>query len=151
MQHGLADESARRDEAELRLLDRTRELEKAVHDLRSTQAQLIQSEKMAGLGQLAAGLAHELNNPLGALNSSTDVMARAQAKLDGLLAQDDCARLLREQPSVGRALRALSEGRATAVDASERVTTLVSGLKSLANLDQAELQKADPVQGSKRP
>ena len=52
-------------EANIRELNEAKmELERAFQDLRSTQSQLVQSEKMAGIGQLAAGVVHEINNPV---------------------------------------------------------------------------------------
>ena len=48
-------------------------LEKTLKDLRSTQAQLIQSEKMASLGELTAGIAHEIQNPLNFVNNFSEV------------------------------------------------------------------------------
>jgi len=74
-----------RKEAEQQLLERTEELERTVVNLRETQTQLIQSEKMASLGQMVAGLAHELNNPVGAVSASADVAARARARLEGII------------------------------------------------------------------
>jgi signal transduction histidine kinase len=50
--------------------ERTRTLSKTLHELQLTQQELVQSEKMAALGQLIAGIAHEINTPLGAIGSS---------------------------------------------------------------------------------
>lgn len=59
-----------------RLEERTRELARANEELRHIQQQIIQSEKLASIGQLAAGIAHEINNPVGVILGFAQVLQR---------------------------------------------------------------------------
>jgi signal transduction histidine kinase len=60
-------------ELEDKIRQRTNELSKSIDDLKSTQTQLVQSEKMASLGELTAGIAHEIQNPLNFVNNFSEV------------------------------------------------------------------------------
>ena len=60
---------------------RTSELQKTVSDLQHAQSQLIQSEKMASIGQLAAGVAHEINNPTGFVSSNISTLSTYQSDI----------------------------------------------------------------------
>ena len=114
-------------------------LERAHLKLQNTQGQLVQSEKMAALGQLVAGIAHEINTPLGAVCSTSETLRRALDKLGQALEQDyPGAR--QENVRLGRALRAMEEASQVITLGSERMTDIVTRLRAFARLDEAELK-----------
>src|SRR5262249_40931257 len=64
---------------------RTRELAKSLEDLRTTQDRLVQTQKLASLGQLTAGIAHEIKNPLNFVNNFSGVSAELIDELKEIL------------------------------------------------------------------
>ncbi|MEY9587765.1 signal transduction histidine kinase [Bradyrhizobium yuanmingense] len=66
--------------------DRTSELAKSLDELRAAQDRLIQTEKLASLGQLTAGIAHEIKNPLNFVNNFASLSAELTEELNGVLA-----------------------------------------------------------------
>jgi two-component system, NtrC family, sensor kinase len=99
-------------------------------------AQLIQSDKMAALGLLVAGVAHEINTPMGAIHSNNDIMTRAVGKIRQQLEStpDD---------EVRRLLDILDEVCRNNEIATERITNFVRSLKNFARLDEAERKKVN--------
>jgi signal transduction histidine kinase len=128
------EEAARREEVLLALQE--------AHDsLKQTQAKLIQSEKMASLGQLVAGVAHEINTPVGAIHSMRDSLSKAVDKLEREIAASDPKIL--EVPAVAKTLGIIADGLRVIDSGSTRVAGIVKRLRTFARLDEAEVQLAD--------
>jgi signal transduction histidine kinase/DNA-binding response OmpR family regulator len=129
------------------LEDYGRTLERKVQELREKQAQLVQAGKMAALGNLAAGVAHEINTPLGVLHSNNDIVHRSISRIKGIL--QNCRAALEEQKSLK--LHQLVEhiermGQVNRT-AAQRIMNIVSGLKSFARLDQEAEDRVDIHEG----
>jgi signal transduction histidine kinase len=122
------------------------ELDNRNRELQRTQLQLVQSEKMASLGELAAGVAHELNTPLGAIKSNTDIAAGAAKKVRHSVEtfsspEQAPHKKLLELLSQLESLNRVNRG------ACERMIKIVQSLRSFARLDEAEWKLADLHQG----
>jgi two-component system NtrC family sensor kinase len=74
-----------KEELEIQVVNRTAELKQSLDELKAAQTQLIQSEKMASLGELTAGIAHEIQNPLNFVNNFSEVNTEMIDELEGEL------------------------------------------------------------------
>lgn len=106
-------------------------------ELAGMQAQLVQSEKMALLGRLVAGFSHEINTPVGVINSNASLAARA---IDVMRAQ---GLDLQGNARLRTAVEALTTSQRSSAEAGERLRELVKSLKGYARLDEAEIQRVD--------
>ena len=130
-----------------RVRERTEALQKTNIELRETQAQLFQSAKMASLGDLVAGVAHEFNTPLGSIHANADVAKRATTIVTKALESEDLTDVFPRHPKLEQALEALREATSTTHTASNRLVGIVKSLRSFARLDEAERKKADLHEG----
>lgn len=117
------------------------ELKSAYENLKSTQTQLLRSEKMASLGMLVAGIAHEINTPIGAINSNMDTFTRSFEKLHGL------ANAKGQNPKLSKTLGILDKIAKVNLDACNRVSRIVKTLKNFARLDEQDFKKVNLHEG----
>jgi PAS domain S-box-containing protein len=125
-----------------------RELELLLSKVEEAQQQLLQSEKMAAIGQLAAGVAHEINNPVGFVNSNLgSLKSYVETLLTVISAYEggDAAQIsqVRAKADLDFLREDLPSLLAESQDGLNRVTKIVQDLKDFSRVDQAERQQAD--------
>jgi two-component system NtrC family sensor kinase len=137
------------------LKEKTIILEQTLNELRQTQIQLIQTEKMSGLGQLVAGIAHEINNPVnfihGNINHAIDYI-RDLMKLIELYQEHDPHPIPEIQAQINAIdleflLEDLPKILTSVRTGTERIRQIVLSLRNFSRLDEAEMKVVDIHEG----
>ncbi len=136
-----------REELVLANEDLEQKVQERTRELREKQAQLVQSEKMAALGNLVAGVAHEINTPLGALHSNVDIFIRTFDKIRTLVSDPSTPAEVRENPELLKLIDAIDEVNTVSRMATRRIVNIVNSLRNFARLEEAERKDADLHEG----
>lgn len=148
---------------ERELLESNLALHKNISEIKHLQNQLIQQEKMVGIGQLAAGIAHEINNPLGFVSSNYEVLEKYVQRIQSLLkvvkelivtledpeSNRDCHIIAYELTELWKSYKMdrIVEDMVDLLDDSkigfERVSQIIMSLRNFAHTDLNNLQEND--------
>ncbi len=151
----LEKEISERHEAEVLLKSQSKKLEQALQEIKRTQSQLVQTEKMSSLGKLVAGFAHEINNPVtfisGNINHAYEYM---QNLLD--LIEVYQVEYPRQTPAIEQALESIDlafvkEDLQKIIESMnvgvERIRNIIFSLQNFSRLDQAQVKPVDLHEG----
>jgi PAS domain S-box-containing protein len=117
------------------------ELERANQSLRDAQLQLVRTEKMASLGLLMAGIAHEIRTPLGAVSNTQRTLTQALDKVVERLHEAFPEAVA--DSKLGRLMKVLTDSSRVVADGSTRMTDIVQRLRKFSCADEAKLCPVD--------
>ncbi len=154
-EHSAVEQAQKLEKTLEQLENRARELEETLTELKKTQSQLIQAEKMSSLGQLVAGLAHEINNPVNFIFGN---ISHLQKYIEDLLSmaylcqekapdldEEIMEKLIEiELPFIIEDLPKLVNSMRLGVN---RIKNIILSLRNFARLDEAELKSVDMHEG----
>lgn len=136
---------------------RNEELRESKEQLERVQAQMVHNEKMASLGQLAAGVAHELNNPAGFIFGNMEILKECASGLERLLKFYETAslpaeevaqvRLIKDEMDYENTINDLCSMITDCHDGAERIRDVVQNLRTFSRLDEADFKKVDIHEG----
>jgi len=141
------------------LAEQKEELESALENLKLAQSHLVQSEKMASIGQLVAGIAHEINNPVTFISAGVDSLrinldeVRQVLDIYHRITPDNSEEKLKEIEAVKKqidykqAIREINKLIDSIKNGTERTTQIVNGLRTFSRLDEDVLKFAHVHEG----
>jgi hemerythrin-like metal-binding protein len=146
LEEKVAARTADLEKANAKLHEEQEELRMLLQKVDEAQSQLLQSEKMASIGQLAAGVAHEINNPVGFVNSNLGTLKTYVGQLLELIDAYEAGTVtdaLRKESDLGFLRQDIADLVKESQDGLDRVKKIVSNLKDFSHVDEAEWQEAD--------
>jgi two-component system NtrC family sensor kinase len=136
-------------------LHETTEIKRVSRELEASHARILQGEKMASIGQLAAGVAHEINNPTGFVLSNLNTLEKYSSRLTEFI--NDQSKAIESQTD--SCMEELAEKKKTmkidfihddikdliseSIEGANRIKKIVQNLKSFARVDESDLMMAD--------